>query len=200
MKLFNLTDTDAEKIVLRLAPRVFFLWNRSGNFDFSFEKSGTEARIFALFVGEKNDTFSLSVTQHHRAPHTKSHFTALGILDGSARLSVGGLIRVEKNAVQSDASQTHKNLLLSAEARAVSKPTLEILANDISARHASATGSTNDDAIFFAETHGIAREDSRRLLAEGAVRNFFDEMRKLTDDPTVDEFEKESIEKLNNFK
>lgn len=198
MKLFDLTDTAAEKIVLRLEPRVFFLWNRSGNFEFSFEKSGSEARIFALFIGKKDEEFSLSIVQHHHMPNTKSHLTVLSILDGRARLSFDGLIRIEKNAVQSDASQKNKNFLLSESARAVSKPTLEILAHDVSARHASATGTINSEAILFAETRGITHRDAKKLLAEGAVRNFFDEMRKYTDDPTVDAFEKEAFKTLHS--
>jgi Fe-S cluster assembly scaffold protein SufB len=196
MKLFNLADTDAEKIVLRLEPRVFFLWNRSGNFEFSFEKSGSEARIFALFIGKKDEEFSLSIVQRHHMPDTKSHLTVLSILDEHARLSFDGLIRIEKNASRSDTSQQNKNFLLSESARAVSKPTMEILAHDVSARHASATGTIDSEAILFAETHGIAHRDAKKLLAEGAVRNFFDEMRKYTDNPTVGKFEKEAIQML----
>ncbi len=200
MELFNLTDTDATKIVLRLEPRVFFLWNESKRLEFSFEKSGTESHIFAIFIGKESESFTLSIVQHHVKPDTRSRLTVLSIMDGNSKFSYDGLIRIEKEAVQTDASQENKNLLLSENARASASPQLEILADDVVARHASATGSINNDAIFFAETHSIAPKEAQRLLAEGAVRNFFDEMRKLTDDPAVDIFEQESLEKLTLYR
>ena len=115
MELFNLTNTDTKKISLRIAPRVFFLWNQSGNFEFSFERPGAGARIFALYIGRGDESFSLSLNQLHRKPQTMSHLTALSILDGAARFSYDGLIRIEKGATQTDASQNNKNILLSKE-------------------------------------------------------------------------------------
>lgn len=196
MELFNLTNTNTEKIALRITPRVFFLWNQSGNFEFSFERPGAEARIFALYIGRGDESFSLSLNQLHRKPRTTSHLTVLSILDGAARFSYDGLIRIEKGGTHADASQNNTNILLSKEARAVSKPTMEILEDDVAARHASATGTLDRDSLFLAESRGISSDNARRLLAEGAVRNFFDEMRKYTIDPTVDTFEHEALKKL----
>lgn len=200
MELFNLTDTDTKKISLRIATRVFFLWNQSGNFEFSFERPSAGARIFALYIGRGDESFSLSLNQLHRKSRTMSHLTALSILDGTARFSYDGLIRIEKGATQTDASQNNKNILLSKEARATSKPTMEILEDDVAARHASATGALDRESLFLAESRGISSNNAHRLLAEGAVRNFFDEMRKYTNDPTVDILEEEALEKLNNSK
>lgn len=196
MKLFNLTDTNAPKIALRLESRVFFLWNQSKQFEFSFEKSGVGAHIFALFIGKQSESFALSITQHHRKPDTRSHVTILGILDKQSAFSYNGLIRIEKEAIRTDASQTNRNILLSENARAITSPQLEILADDVTARHASATGTLNEDSLFFARTHGISQKNARQLLVESAIRNFFDEMRKYTDDTIVNAIETKAIEKL----
>ena len=196
MELFNLTNTDTKKIALRIAPRVFFLWNQSGNFEFSFERPGAEARIFALYIGKGDESFSLSLNQLHRKPRTMSHLTALSILDGAARFSYDGLIRIEKGATQTDASQNNKNILLSKEARATSKPTMEILEDDVAARHASATGALDRESLFLAESRGISSDNAHRLLAEGAIRNFFDEMRKYTDNEHISDLEMNALDSL----
>lgn len=196
MQFLNLIDTAAKKIVLRLEPRVFFLWNESRNIEFSFEKPGAAAHIFALFIGDGADVFTLSVTQSHKKPNTRSFLTVLSILDGHARFAYDGLIRIEKEAHHTDTAQTNRNLLLSEHSRASASPRLEILADDVSARHASATGTTNFDTLFTLETRGIERTIAERLLAEGTLRNFFDEMRKYTDDSEIDLIEKEALEKM----
>ena len=196
MEFFNLTNTDTKKIALRIAPRVFFLWNQSGNFEFSFERPGAEARIFALYIGKGDESFSLSLKQLHQKPRTASHLTVLTLLDGVARFSYDGLIRIKEGATHTDASQRNTNILLSEEAHATSKPTLEILEDDVAAHHASATGTFDRDALFLAESYGISPDTARCLLAEGAVRNFFDEMGTYTIDPTVDTFEHEALKKL----
>ncbi|MGB2791723.1 MAG: SufD family Fe-S cluster assembly protein [Candidatus Moraniibacteriota bacterium] len=197
MQFFNLINTRAQKIVLRREQRVFFFWNESRHIEFSFEKPGTTAHIFALFIGNDTDAFTLSVIQNHKKSDTSSFLTVLSILDGHARLSYDGLIRIEEGAVRTDTAQTNRNLLLSEHSRASTSPRLEILADDVSARHASATGTTNLDARFTLETRGIERISAERLLAEGTLRNFFDEMRAYTRDPEVDALEKEALEKLS---
>lgn len=196
MKFFDLTDIETEKIAVRIQPRVFFLWNISKKVEFSFEKAGAGSRVFAIFIGKKTDTFILSIVQHHLKPETYSHLTVLSIMDDMSRFSYDGLIRVEKEAVRTDVSQTNKNILLSKTATTQSSPKLEILTDNVSARHASATGSINNEAIFFAETHGISQEKTKRLLAEGAIRNFFNEMKKYSNDPAINVFEKKTINLL----
>jgi len=156
MKLFNLTDTDATKIVLRLEPRVFFVSNISKRFEFSFEKPKAGAYIFALFIGKNTDSFSLSVIQRHQKPDTFSHLVVLSVMDDASRFSSDGLIRIKKDATHTNASQENKNILLSENAHASASPQLEILEGDVTARHASATGMTNNEAAFFIEAHGIA--------------------------------------------
>lgn len=198
MQLFNLADTDASKIVIRHEPTVFFLQNASRKIEFSLEKPGVRVRIFALFYGKRSDSFSLTITQSHRKPDTESHLTALSILEEHAHFSYDGRIRIEKGAVRSDSSQKNINVLLSENARAESKPTLEILEEDVSARHASASGNMDQDALMLALSRGITSEHSRRMLAEGTIRNFFDEMRIYTDNDRVHTLEEDAFRYLWN--
>lgn len=197
MQLFNLTNNPVKKVVLRLEPRVFFLWNTSQHIEFSFEKPFAGAHIFALFTGNNADAFDLSIVQHHQQPDTQSFLTVLGILNGQSRLSYSGLIRIEPEAVRTNAAQTNRNLLLSDQASASASPTLEILADDVSARHASATGTTNAESVFALETRGIDRSAAEKLLAEGAVRNFFETMRAHTDDAEIDLLEQAALKSLS---
>lgn len=155
---------------------VFFMKNRSGALEFTLAGPGAEAHVFALFEGTQGDRFSLNLTQHHRAPDTKSSALVKGILTDDASFSYEGLVRIEKGATGSDATQENRNLLLSETASAVSIPSLEILENDVACGHASTTGTLSEEAILYMKTRGLSQTDAERLLADGFVNSFYDEI------------------------
>lgn len=167
---------------------VFFMRNRSGEIEFTLAGTGAEARVFALFEGTQGDRFSLGIRQHHRAPDTKSSALIKSLLTDNASFSYEGLIRIEKGAIGSDATQENRNLLLSDTASAVSIPSLEILENDVACGHASATGTLSEEAILYMKTRGLPREQAETLLAEGFARSFYEEMGKYGNFPELKEY------------
>jgi Fe-S cluster assembly protein SufD len=82
------------------------------------------------------------------------------------------LIRVEKDAQQTDAYQTNRNLLLSPEADANSLPGLEIGANDVKCSHGATTGQVDESELFYFLARGIPRSKAQELLVHG----FFEEI------------------------
>lgn len=170
------TDRKTRYRIAKGEQVVFFMRNRSGAFEFALTGAGAEAHIFALFEGVGSDRFSLDLKQHHRAPDTKSTALVKSLLADDASLSYQGLIRIEKGAAGSDATQENRNLLLSEAASAVSIPSLEILENDVTCGHASATGTLSEEAILYMRTRGLSRKRAETLLAEGFIRSFYGEM------------------------
>lgn len=159
--------------------RMFFLHNISGDFTFEMNAPHTEAHIFALFTGKNSDTFTLTINQLHNAPDTSSHVTVQFLGRDNSSLDYKGLIRVEKNAVNSNASQKNTNLLLSDTVQAFSFPSLEILTDDVVCHHGSTTSRINRDHLFYAQSRGLSMIDAEHMLANGFIQNFFDEIEKL---------------------
>jgi Fe-S cluster assembly protein SufD len=98
-------------------------------------------------------------------PHAKSHELYKGILSGHARGVFNGKILVHKDAQKSDARQTNKNLLLSANALVNTKPQLEIHADDVKCSHGSTVGQLDRDALFYLRSRGIGMPDAQSLLS-----------------------------------
>lgn len=196
MQLHNITDSAATNIILRREARVFFVWNTSKEIQFTVNGAGAKAHIFALFVGKQEDHFSFTVKQTHRAPKTRSYLHTLALLGGSSRIEYRGEIHMEPSAENADASQENRNILLSKDAHALSEPVIEILSDSGTARHGSTTAGAEGDALMFLELRGIDKTTGTRVLAEGAVRNFFDTLRKLTDDPLIDTYEQTALTHL----
>jgi Fe-S cluster assembly protein SufD len=73
--------------------------------------------------------------------------------------------RVEhKDARQTDAVQTNKNLILSPDASIDTKPQLEIFNNDVKCSHGSTIGRLEENALFYLRTRGLEEAEARRLL------------------------------------
>jgi Fe-S cluster assembly protein SufD len=131
------------------------------------DQEGAECRVDGLYmVGANQHTDTHSVIDHTQ-PHCTSHQLYKGILDDNARAVFNGKIFVREGAQKTDAMQTNKNLLLSAQARVDTKPQLEIYADDVKCAHGAAVGQIDDEELFYLQTRGLNPELGRSLLTYG---------------------------------
>jgi Fe-S cluster assembly protein SufD len=100
----------------------------------------------------------------HAQPHCASHEYFNGILDDKSKGVFHGRILVQQIAQKTDAKQTNKNLLLSDDATADTKPQLEIYADDVKCTHGATIGQLNDESIFYLRTRGIGPDTARQML------------------------------------
>jgi len=114
--------------------------------------------------------------QDHAAPHASSDLLYLNALDGKARTTFAGLIKVEPGAHRTDAYQKVRNLMLSDEAEANSLPGLEILADDVRCTHGATAGEISADELFYLEARGIRKEDGRRLIVNGFFQTLLEKL------------------------
>jgi Fe-S cluster assembly protein SufD len=80
------------------------------------------------------------------------------------------------NAIQSDARQLNKNLLLSERAEAASKPELEILNDEVQCAHGSTIGDLDEESLFYLRARGVGEEAARRLLIDAFVGEVIDKL------------------------
>jgi hypothetical protein len=71
---------------------------------------------------------------------------------------------VEKDAQKTEAHQTNRNILLTDEADVLSKPFLEIYADDVKCSHGSTVGQLDEEAMFYLRSRGICTTNARILL------------------------------------
>ena len=89
------------------------------------------------------------------------------ILSGRSISEFNSIVHVAKQTAGSDSGQSNRNLLLSPEARAWSRPQLKIEADDVKATHGSATGPLTDTELFYLQSRGLDRSVARSLLTFG---------------------------------
>jgi Fe-S cluster assembly protein SufD len=125
---------------------------------------GLECILNGLYVTKDEQIADHHMIVEHAQPHCASHEYFNGILDDKSKGVFHGRILVQPIAQKTDAKQTNKNLLLSDNASADTKPQLEIYADDVKCTHGATIGQLNDESIFYLRSRGIPMEMARRML------------------------------------
>lgn len=152
---------------------VVFFRNLSGKFTFDLNVKGINLYIFGLFTGKDADKYEIETVQHHNVPGSLSDLLIKGVFDDASKLIYQGLIRIEEGAQQSHAYQKNQNLVLSSDVFVDSRPFLEILANDVFCTHGSTTGKLNKEQLFYAQSRGLNKEQSKQLLVDGFINELY---------------------------
>lgn len=142
---------------------------------------GAQADILGILLGSKSHEMRLNTFQDHQAPHTRSNLLIKSALSDRSQLFYEGFIRVGKKAQQTDAYQRNENLMLSKEAKAESKPALEILANDVRCTHSATISKVDPEQLFYLESRGLTPKSATSLILEGFFQSIMD---KIVDDDT----------------
>ena len=128
---------------------------------------GANSDMLGLYFGDDNQHFDHNTSQDHLAPNTASDLLYKGALDDASHSVFRGIIRVHPVAQKTDAYQTNRNLLLSANARADSLPNLEIQADDVKCSHGATVGQLDEESRFYLMSRGLSREQAERLVVMG---------------------------------
>jgi len=133
-----------------------------------------------------NGIFSLNEKRHHEIrtsvnhliDNTKSYQLIKSVLDNDSKSVYQGKIFVNSDAQKTDGYQLSKAILLSEKAEFNAKPELEIYADDVKCSHGSASGSLNQDSIFYLMSRGLNHKQAKKLLINGFL---LDVVEKITD-------------------
>jgi len=130
---------------------------------------GGEARVDGIALGRGRAHIDNWTEIVHAAPHTNSRQVFKSVLDDRSRSAFQGRVVVNEGAQKVDAQQLNRNLLLSPQARADSKPELEILADDVKCSHGATVGDLDKNSIFYLRSRGIPEAQARALLVEAFI-------------------------------
>jgi Fe-S cluster assembly protein SufD len=155
---------------------------------------GGYADLLGLYMPRGRQHVDNHTVLDHAAAHCGSREVYKGILDDRARSVFKGRIIVREGSQQTDAKQSNRNLLLSSEALAHTRPQLEIYADDVKCTHGATVGRLDEDAIFYLRSRGVPEDEARRLM----IRAFAGEvLARVEIDSLRDGLEAEVVRRLN---
>jgi len=129
--------------------------------------------LSGLFL-DNEDHQEIKTRINHLFPNCKSYQKVKNVLDSKSKGIYQGKIFVKDIAQKTDAYQLGKALLLNDSAEFNSKPELEIYADDVKCSHGSASGSIDEDSIYYLMSRGLSRKDSSKLLVKGFLNEVVD--------------------------
>ena len=127
------------------------------------------AKLYGFVFGHGAQHVDQHTLQDHQAPHTTSDLQMRAALQDQSQMIYTGLIRIAKQAVQTDAYQANHNLMLSPSAKAETIPMLEILADDVQCKHGASIGPIDEEQLFYVMSRGVPRDIAQRFLVLGFV-------------------------------
>ena len=111
--------------------------------------------------------------------NTKSYQLIKSVINDSSKSVYQGKIYVDSKAQKTDGYQLSKAILLNEQAEFNAKPELEIYADDVKCSHGSASGSLDEDSIFYLMSRGLDQKTAKELLINGFL---LDVVEKITDE------------------
>jgi Fe-S cluster assembly protein SufD len=138
---------------------------------------GLDCILNGLYLTRDEQLADHHMVVEHARPHCNSHEYYNGILDDRSRGVFHGRILVRQAAQKTDAKQTNKNLLLTDDATANTKPQLEIYADDVKCTHGATIGQLDEESIFYLRSRGIPLDTARRILIHAFAGEIIDRVR-----------------------
>ena len=138
----------------------------------------SSAFVNGIFSLKEYQQHEIRTTINHLVENTKSYQLIKSVLGKLSKAAYQGKIFVDSKAQKTDGYQLSKAILMDETSEFNAKPELEIYADDVKCSHGSASGSLNENSIFYLMSRGLNYQQSKELLINGFL---LDVVEKITD-------------------
>ena len=138
----------------------------------------SSAFVNGVFSLKENQQHEIRTIINHLVENTKSYQLIKSVLGKNSKAAYQGKIFVDSKAQKTDGYQLSKAMLLDETSAFNAKPELDIYADDVKCSHGSASGSLNENSIFYLMSRGLNYQQSKELLINGFL---LDVVEKITD-------------------
>lgn len=132
-------------------------------------KEGERLEWLGVINAREAGEYELNLLMSHLVPNTFGKVMIKGVAENGARIKVRGLVRIEKQAQNTDSFLSMKVLLLDKKSSAIAEPELEILANKIKASHSASVGKIDEEQLFYLKSRGISEKEAKYIIVKGFI-------------------------------
>lgn len=138
----------------------------SGNATIRVRQAGAHCttRIFGIALLHGNQQVNVRTFVEHASAHGTSRQLLKFVLTDHARGDFYGVVKVNPDAILTDAQQSNRNILISDYAHMRTRPQLEIYADDVQCSHGATTGQLDESVLFYMQQRGIDPATARKML------------------------------------
>ena len=140
----------------------------------------SSAFVNGIFSLDQNKHHEIKANINHLVENTKSYQLVKSVLKDTSRSVYQGKIYVDSKAQKTDGYQLSKAILVDETTEFNAKPELEIYADDVKCSHGSASGSLDENSIFYLMSRGLNYKEAKELLINGFLVEVINQ---ITDEP-----------------
>lgn len=147
------------------------------NLNIVLEADHCEAHLYGLYFQQGQTHVDNHTTVDNVSPNCFSDELYKGILDDKSTGVFNGKIFVQQPAQKTNAFQSNKNILLSADASVNTKPQLEIFADDVKCSHGCTVGRLDEEGLFYLRSRGVSEKTAKSLLVHAFAIDIIDHIK-----------------------
>lgn len=133
---------------------------------------GAEVINNELFFGNYQQKFDMFSKLTHMAPNTHGKVVSKALLKGKSEALFKGIIKILKEAKNTQAYLSEHSIMLDKECKSNSIPSLEIETDSVKATHSASTQQMDAEQIFYLMSRGLTEEQARKSIALGFIEPF----------------------------
>lgn len=145
-------------------------------FESRLEGQGSQARHVLVFFGNEDQYMDLFTFVDHWGRQSQAEMLGRGVLTDRARSIYQGKSYIHRGAKGANSQQHEDNLLLSAEARADSEPSVYVDEDDVQAGHGATSGQVDEEQIFYLQSRGLSEKQAVGLIVQGFFETLLQEI------------------------
>jgi len=146
------------------------------NLNLILDGENCESHMYGLSVSSGKQLIDNHTLADHQKPNSFSNEIYKSILNDKSIGVFNGKVFVRQDAQKTNAFQSNKSIVLSADAVMNTKPQLEIFADDVKCSHGATVGQLDESMLFYMQARGIGKEKARRLLMQAFANEITDKI------------------------
>ena len=141
--------------------------------DYTVDLNGKQASnaLRSVFLSRGEERCKVGVRVNHFYSDCVSNSLVKGVAGEKSTGEFKGMVYVAQDAQRTDARQNSRNIELGREAKIITKPQLEIYADDVKCSHGATVGQLDGEAVLYMRQRGLSEAQARRLQIEGFVKD-----------------------------
>jgi len=147
------------------------------NLNIVLDGPNSEANLYGAICLNGNIHVDNQTFVDHAKPNCESNELYKTVVNDKSTAIFNGKIYVNKIAQKTNAFQSNANILLSPDAKANSKPQLEIYADDVKCSHGCTIGQFDDEALFYLRARGIKESTAHKVLLDAFIGEVLDNIK-----------------------
>jgi Fe-S cluster assembly protein SufD len=146
--------------------------NRTIKVEFLGEES--QAKLYGFTRASGTQTSSTETQLIHHVPNTNASQLFKSIVSDQSISEFQGLVYVKSEAQKTDSNQYSQGLILSDQARVITRPQLEIFADDVKCSHGASIGQLDAEQLLYIQSRGLSEHQAKTLLLKGFYEEIID--------------------------